>query len=65
MEAGTLIHWYHMLFSNLVHDITYSVPIGNPPLLTHTFIPNNLKSADIDPVYMDKFIQEELDIRPL
>jgi len=62
MEAGTLFTGITCSFPNLVHDITYSVPIGNPPLLTHTFIPNNLKSADIDPVYMDKFIQEELDI---
>jgi len=47
-------------FPNLVHDMTYRAPIGNPPPLTHTFIPHNLKSADIDPSYMDNFIQEEL-----
>jgi len=49
-------------FPNLVHNITYGTPIGNPPLLTHMFIPNNLSSADIDPAYMDSFIQEELDV---
>jgi len=48
-------------FPNLVHDITYGTPIGNPPLLMHTFIPDNLKSANINPTYMDTFIQEELD----
>ena len=48
-------------FPNLVHDMTFRVPIGNPPL-THTFIPNNLKSADIDPSYMDSFIKEEIDV---
>src|SRR5882724_10788034 len=50
-------------FPNLVHDITHCAPIGNPLPLTHTFIPYNLKSADADPTYMDKFIQEELDSR--
>jgi len=43
-------------FLNLLHDITYSTPIGNPPPLTHIFIPSNLKSANIDLLYMDKFI---------
>ena len=38
-------------------------PVSNThlPPITHTFIPSNLKSADIDPMYMDRFIQEELD----
>jgi len=48
-------------FPNLVHDITYGTPIGNPPPLMHTFIPDNLKLANINPTYMDTFIQEELD----
>jgi len=39
----------------------YRATIGNPPPITHTFIPNNLKSADINLLYMDNFIQEELD----
>jgi len=46
-------------FPNLVHKITYDTPIGSLLPLTHTFIPNNLKSAN--PTYMDKFTQEELD----
>ena len=48
-------------FPNLVHDITYGTLIGNPPPLTHIFIPSNLKSADVDTMYMNNFIQEELD----
>jgi len=48
-------------FPNLVHDITHGAPISNPPLLTYTFMPNNLNSTNIDPLYMDKFIQDELD----
>jgi len=49
------------LFPNLVHDITHGVPIGNPPPLTFTLSPNNLRSANIDPLYLDKFIQDKLD----
>jgi len=45
-------------FPHLVHNISSGSPIGNPPPLTYTFIPHNLKSADIDPVYMDNFIKE-------
>ena len=47
-------------FLNLVHDLTYGSPIGNPPPLGYTFIPPNLKSADLNPVYMESIIQEEL-----
>ena len=47
-------------FPNLVHVITYGTPISNLPLLTHKFIPVNMRSADIDPTYMDNFIQKEL-----
>ena len=47
-------------FPHLVHDIIYGSPISNPPPLTYTFIPANLKSADIDPIYMDNFIKEEV-----
>ena len=36
-------------FPNLVHDITFSSPIGNPPPLLHTFIPKNLASATLLP----------------
>ena len=48
-------------FPHLVHDITYGFPIVNPPPSTYTFTPPNLKSADIDPVYMDNFIKDELE----
>ena len=37
-------------------DITNRAPISNPPPLTYTFIPDNLKSAKIDPAYMDNFL---------
>jgi len=47
-------------FPNLVHDMTHGPPIGNPPPLTHTIISNNLRLVDIYPLYMDNFIQEEL-----
>src|SRR5882724_2214058 len=40
------------LFPHLIHNIIYGSPIGNPPPLTYTFIPANLKSTDMDPVYM-------------
>ena len=49
------------LFPHLVHDMIYGSPIGNPPPLTYTFTPPNLKSANIDPTYMDNFIKDELD----
>src|SRR5882724_8122747 len=48
------------LFPHLIHNIIYGSPIGNPPPLTYTFIPANLKSTDMDPVYMDNFIKEEV-----
>ena len=34
-------------FPNLVHDISHGSLIGNPPPLLHTFIPDNLSSANI------------------
>jgi len=47
-------------FANLLFDLAYGAPIGNPPPLTHTFIPINLKSADIDASYMDDFMAAEV-----
>src|SRR5882724_10619328 len=47
-------------FLNLVHDLTHGSPIGDLPLLTYTFTPKNLSSADIDPAYMDSFLVEEV-----
>src|SRR5882724_3946462 len=56
LQHADLLH----LFPNLVHDLTYGSPIGNLPPLSHTFIPNNLGSANIDPAYMDSFLEEEV-----
>jgi len=47
-------------FPNLVHDLTFGAPNGDLPPLTYTFIPNNLKSAEIDPSYMDNFLASEV-----
>jgi len=54
-EAGFLYS-----FPNLIFDITNSAPIGNPPPLTYTFIPKNIKSAEIEPAYMDDFLVAEV-----
>ena len=43
LDAANITH----LFPNLVHDIAFGSPIGNPPPLTQTFIPPNLALADI------------------
>src|SRR5882724_1883565 len=56
LQHADLLH----LFPNLVHNLTYGSPIGNLPPLSHTFIPNNLGLADIDPAYMDSFLAEEV-----
>ena len=47
------------LFPNLVHDIAYGSPIGNPPPLNTTFILKNLGSADLHPEMIDKELLEE------
>jgi len=31
-----------------------------PSPIIHTFIPNNLKSAELDPLYMDDFLASEV-----
>ena len=36
-------------FPNLVHDLTYGSPIGNPPPLSKSFLLPNLSSANIHP----------------
>jgi len=41
-------------FPNLVHDLTYGSPIGNPPPLMSTFLPQNLSSADLHPELIDQ-----------
>jgi len=47
-------------FPNLLSDLTYDAPIGDPPILAHTFIPNNVKPAELDPAYMDEFLASEV-----
>jgi len=47
-------------FPNLVHDITYGSPIGNPPALTSSFIPGNLPSADLHPEIIDQELSVEV-----
>jgi len=60
--------WQHTLsntnflssFPNLVHDITYSSLIGNPPPLTATFLPPNLPSANLHPELIDLELSNEV-----
>lgn len=40
------------LFPNLVQDIVYGSPIGNPPPITHTFITDNLPSIALNPSFI-------------
>ena len=56
LDAANITH----LFPNLVHDITFGSPIGNPPPLTHTFIPPNLASANIQPEIINKELLDEV-----
>ena len=55
LDAANITH----LFPNLVHDITFGSPIGNPPPLTQTFIPPNLASANIQPEIIVKELLDE------
>jgi len=56
LQQADLLH----LFPNLVHNLIYGSPISDLPLLTHTFIPNNLSSAILDLSYMNSFLEEEV-----
>ena len=47
-------------YPNLVHDLSHVSPIGNTPLISFTFIPNNLLSANINPEYISRLIAEEV-----
>jgi len=47
-------------FPNLVHDITYGSPIGNPPPLSKTFLPPNLASALIHPEIIEQELLDEV-----
>ena len=52
--------WVHALtnvgltdkYPTLINDILYGSPIGDPPPLTHTFLPQNLPSANLNPTHM-------------
>lgn len=58
-EALKLCNLSH-LFPNLIHDITYGSPIGNPPPLTHTFIPDNLASVNLKAQFISDDIVAEV-----
>ena len=47
-------------FPHLVHDLTYSSPIGDPPPLYSTFTPKNLPSATVLPDVITNEIRAEL-----
>jgi len=47
-------------YPNLIHDLEFGSPIGNPPSIDFTFIPKNLPSANINPVYITNLIAEEV-----
>ena len=47
-------------FPNIVHDIKFRSPIGNPPPLSTTFLPQNLPSTDLFPNIIDCELLEEM-----
>src|SRR5882724_10109443 len=47
-------------FPNLVHDLTYGSPIGNPPPLSKHFLPPNLSSANIHPILIEQELCAEV-----
>ena len=59
---GIALHEARLLyfFPNLIFDLTYGAPIGNPPPLMHTFIPDNLNSTELVLLYMDNFLASEV-----
>ena len=50
-------------FPNLVHNITYGSPIGNPLPLSMSFLPSNLPSANIRPKIIDQELVVEVAAR--
>ncbi|TFY77144.1 hypothetical protein EWM64_g6870 [Hericium alpestre] len=50
-------------YPTLVHDLVYGAPIGNPPPLSHTFLPPNMPNALEHPSFIEDHIKEELDAR--
>ena len=58
--------WQHYLsyeFPNLVNDITFGSPIGNPPPLSRTFLPQNLPSAALYPHLINDELRTETHAR--
>ena len=49
-----------LCYPNLIHDLSFGSPIGNPPPIKYTFIPDNLPSAKIQPKYITNLINEEV-----
>jgi len=47
-------------YPNLVHNLSFSSSIGNPPPINFTFIPDNLPSTKIQPEYIMNLINEEV-----
>ena len=60
MELGLAHASLSKKYPTLVNDIIYGLPIGNPPLLTHTFTPPNLPSANLNPMYIDCELKTEV-----
>ena len=54
IECNLLSH-----YPNLICDIKYGSPIGNPPHLSETFIPNNLASVLNNPDFVFSSLAEE------
>ena len=48
------------LFPNLVHSLSYGSPIGNPPPLSATFLPQNLSSANLHPSIINQELLDEV-----
>jgi len=47
-------------YPNLMHDLEFGSPTGNPPSLDFTFIPKDLTSTEINHVYITNLIAEEV-----
>ena len=47
-------------YPNLIHELSFGSPIGNPPPINFTFTPKNLSSENIQPEYIMNLINEEI-----
>jgi len=57
LAVSALFLKFIKFFPNLVHDLTYGSPTGNPPSVSENFLPPNLSSANI---HLDLIEQELL-----